>query len=162
MTIIPSMPPGKLLFEVFGSSGTDFTIFGVSAELLVSGLINGLIWSAVIVLVYSYWRGPAKSNVNLPIWVPGYTTSHSSTEKPQVKKRKDLSSPQIIQQPQNIESIHGIGYVYGRKLRTIGISTVDELLEKGSTISGRIYLANRLEVTEATVLNWLRQAEIHK
>lgn len=160
--LFPSMPPGQLIFELFGRSGADFPIFGVSAELLVSGIINGIVWSVIIVLAYSYWRGPAKSNVNLPLWVPGYTTSRGSTVKPEVKKRKGLSSPQIIQHPQNIESVQGIGYVYGRKLRTIGISTVDDLLEKGSTISGRIYLANRLEVTEATVLNWLRQAEINR
>jgi len=100
--------------------------------------------------------------VDLPIWVPGYTTSRTSTSKEGIKKQKDTSSVQIIQHPQDIESVEGIGYIYGRKLRAMGITTVDDLLQKGSTIGGRIHLANRLEVTEATVLNWLRQAEIHR
>ena len=161
-SLFPSMPPGQLIFEIFGNSEADYMIFGVSAELVMSAIMNGIIWSAIIVLTYSYWKGPSKSKVDLPIWVPGYTTSRSSTSKQKIRKQKDTSSVQIIQQPQDIESIEGIGYIHGRKLRAMGINTVDDLLQKGSTISGRIYLASRMDVTEATVLNWLRQAEIHR
>jgi len=161
-SLFPSMPPGQLIFEIFGNPEADYVLFGVSAELVMSSIMNGIIWSAIIVLAYSYWKGPAKSNVDLPIWVPGYTTSRSSTSKEGFIKQKDTSSLQIIQQPQDVESVEGIGYIYGRKLRAMGINTVEDLLQKGSTIGGRIYLANRLEVTEATVLNWLRQAEIHR
>ena len=160
--MFPSMPPGQLIFEVFGNPEADYIIFGVSAELLVSAILNGIVWSVIIVLAYSYWKGPSKANVDLPIWVPGYTTSRGSTTKEKGLKQKDTSSVQIIQQPQDIESVEGIGYIYGRKLRAMEINTVDDLLQKGSTIRGRIYLANRLDVTESTVLNWLRQAEIHR
>jgi len=160
---VPSLPPGQLIFEIFGNPEADYMIFGVSAELIVSALMNGIIWSVIIVLGYSYWKGPSKANVDLPVWVPGYTTSRSSsTSEETVKKHKDTSSLQIIQEPQDIESVEGIGYIYGRKLRALGINTVDDLLQKGSTIGGRIHLANRLEVTEVTILNWLRQAEIHR
>lgn len=160
--VFPSMPPGQLIFEVFGNLQADYMIFGVSAELVMSAIMNGIIWSAIIVLAYSYWKGPAKSNVDLPIWVPGYTTSRGSTSKEKTSKQKDTSSLQIIEHPQDIESVEGIGYIHGRKLRAMGINTTDDLLQKGSTISGRIYLASRMDVTEATVLNWLRQAEIHR
>ena len=160
--VFPSMPPGQLLFDVFGNPQADYLIFGVSAELVVSAIMNGIIWSVIIVLCYSYLKGPAKANVDLPIWVPGYTTSQGSTNKETIRKHKDTSSIQIIENPQDIESVEGIGYIHGRNLRAMGINTTDDLLQKGSTISGRIYLANRMDVTEATVLNWLRQAEIHR
>lgn len=162
-SIFPSLPPGQLIFDIFGNPQADYMLFGVSAELVVSAIMNGILWSAIIVLTYSYLKGPSKANADLPIWVPGYTTSrNSSTIEEKAKKQKDTLSVQIIQQPQDIESVEGVGYIYGRKLRAMGINTVDDLLQKGSTIGGRIYLANRLEVTEVTVLNWLRQAEIHR
>ena len=162
MVAIPALPPGQIICQFFANPEGDYLIFGASAELLVSGLINGLIWSAVIVLVYSYWRGPARAKVDLPIWVPGYTTSRGSAVKDNANKNEETYSSQIITNPQNIESVEGIGYIYGRKLRLIGINTVEDLLQKGSTRVGRIQIANRMDVTEATVLNWLRQAEIHR
>jgi len=161
-SVFPTMPPGQLIFNVFRNPQADYMLFGVSAELVISAIMNGTTWSAIIVLAYSYWKGPSRANADLPVWVPGYTTSRSSSSvEEKTRKQKDTWSVQIIQKPQDIESVEGIGYIYGRKLRAMGINTVDDLLQKGSSISGRIYLANKLEVTEVVVLNWLRQAEIH-
>jgi len=162
LVVFPSMPPGQLIFAILGNSETDYLVAGVSAELLISALINGLVWGVVILLVYSYWRGPAKTKVNLPIWVPDYTTSRGSEVKNKTQKQHIRSSLPIIKEPQDITSVEGIGYIYGRKLRKIGINTVDDLLQKGSTITGRNELATEMEVTQSTVLNWLRQAEIHR
>ena len=162
LVVFPSMPPGQLIIDVFGNSEADYLVAGVSAELVIAGLINGIVWGVVILLVYSYWRGPAKTKVNLPIWVPDYTTSRGSAVKDKSNKQHNRSSLPIVKEPQDITSVQGIGYIYGRKLRKIGINTVEDLLQKGSTITGRKELANKMDVTESTVLNWLRQAEIYR
>lgn len=158
--IFPAMPPGQLICDVFGNSETNYLIAGVSGELFVSGIINGLVWGVIIVLVYSYWRGPSKGKVTLPLWVPGYTTSRSSTAvEHEHSKQVDEPSLNTIMKIQDIEAIEGIDYIYGRKLREIGITTLDDLLNVGYTQMGRDYLANNVGVTPTTIRAWVHQAE---
>jgi predicted flap endonuclease-1-like 5' DNA nuclease len=159
--IVPVIPPGQMICNVFKNSEADYLIAGVSGEFLVSGIINGLIWGAVIILVYSFWNGPSKGKVDLPVWVPGYTTSRSSKiESKSPKEFKELSF-EDAKNAREIELIEGIGYKYGLKLRKIGVTTVDDLLEVGYTKTGRDYLAKKVGVSQLTVLNWVRQAKAH-
>ncbi|MBT8172021.1 DUF4332 domain-containing protein [Candidatus Bathyarchaeota archaeon] len=154
--------PGQIIFDLFGNPETDYLIFGIPGELLVSGIINGLIWGAVLVIIYSYLKGPSKEKVSLPVWVPGYTTSYNSKiEKPLKKdfKSKSFKKNRIIQ---DIESIEGIDKIHGRKLRKIGIKNVDDLLQIGYTRDGQKYLAKQIGVLPSTVLNWVYQAENQK
>jgi hypothetical protein len=72
------MPPGHILVDFFRNSGTNYMIANISGDLLVSALINGLIWSTLIIVLFSYLRGPKREKRHLPVWVPGYATSHSS------------------------------------------------------------------------------------
>ena len=158
--MVPGIPPGQMICDVFGNSEADYLIAGVSGELLVSGIINGLIWGAVIIIVYSFWKGPSKGKVNLPVWVPGYTTSRSSKIENKAPKKYDELSFEEAAKAQEIELIEGIDYRYGRKLRKIGINTVDDLLQVGYTKTGRDYLAKKVGVSQLTVLNWVRQAKV--
>lgn len=76
--IFPNMPPGYILVDFFRNSGTNYMIADITGDLLVSALINGLIWSTLIIVLFSYLRGPKREKRDLPVWVPGYATSHSS------------------------------------------------------------------------------------
>lgn len=76
--IFPNMPPGTILVDFFRNSGTSYMIAGISGNLLLSAITNGLIWSTIIIVLYSYLRGPKKEKRHLPVWLPGYATSHSS------------------------------------------------------------------------------------
>ena len=157
--IFPIFPPGQLLCELFGNSESDYLIMGISGEVLVSGIINGLVWGVITIIIYSYLKGPSKEKVKLPVWVPGYTTSHNSKiEKRTLKKDSDLIF-QKIRKIQDIETIEGIGYIYGRKFRKIGIKTVDDLLQIGITRDGQNYLAKNIGVLPSTIINWVYQAE---
>jgi hypothetical protein len=160
--IFPDMQPGKILCDVLGNSETNNLIAGVSGELLIAAMINGLVWGIIIVIVYSYLRGPPKGKVTMPIWVPGYTTSRSSTIEHKSPKQYDEHSFQRIRKTQDVETIEGIGYIYGHKLRKIGIKTVDDLIHVGSTRTGRNYLAKNIGVTPSTILNWIHQAEARR
>ena len=158
--IVPVLPPGQLICNVFKNSEADYLIAGVSGELLVSGIINGLIWGAVILIIYSFWKGPSKGKVDLPVWVPGYTTSRSSGIEDKPPKKFEELSFEEAKNAREIELIEGIGYKYGVKLRKIGITTVDDLLEVGYTRAGRDYLAKKVGVSQMTILNWVKQAKI--
>ena len=75
-----NVPPGSLVVAFFGNSETNPLIAGISGDLLVSALINGLSWSIVITLVYLFWKGPDKKKKAIPVWVPGYAKSHNSKD----------------------------------------------------------------------------------
>jgi hypothetical protein len=149
--IFPSLPPGQTIIEALGNFGSDYFILGIPGQVFFSGIINGLIWGLIIILVYSYFKGPGKETVDLPVWVPGYTTSHNS------KIENKSSNNQV--KAKDIETINGIGYVYGRKLRKIGIKTLNDLFQVGNTRAGRKYLAKNIGVPPSTVLKWIYQAE---
>lgn len=76
--VIPNIPPGQILVNFFKNTETTYVLAGFSGEHLLVSTINGLIWGIIILLVYSYSRGPQKEKKTLPVWVPGYATSRSS------------------------------------------------------------------------------------
>jgi len=59
----------------------------------------------------------------------------------------------------NIETIEGIGNIYGDRLRLSGIKIVEDLLEVGATRDGRLKLAKEIDVAPKKVLTWVNQAD---
>ena len=157
--MFPAIQPGQMVCDVLGNSETNYLIAGISGERLISGIINGLVWGVIIVVIYSYLKGPSKGKVNLPIWVPGYTTSDNSKIENESLKQHDKQSFLRMKKIQDIERVEGIGYKYGCKLRKIGIENVDDLLQVGYTRTGRNYLAKNIGVSPSTIRDWVYQAE---
>jgi hypothetical protein len=155
---LPFFPPGQIVIDFLRNSETDYYIIGIPGELLVSGIINGMVWGVFTVIVYSYFKGPSKEKVNLPIWIPGYTTSNNSKiGKKQIKKsvltfRKNIKN-------QDIEIVDGIGIIYGNRFRKIGIKTIEDLIKVGYSKGGQNYLAKKIGVLPSTIRNWIYQAE---
>lgn len=54
----------------------------------------------------------------------------------------------------NIVDIEGIGTAYAEKLEATGITTVEQLLDAGSTPKGRKSLANETEISGKLILKW--------
>ena len=59
--IFPIFPPGKIVIDFLRNSETDYYIIGISGELLVSGIINGLVWGIITVIILSYFLLAARS-----------------------------------------------------------------------------------------------------
>ena len=78
--MIPNIPPGSLLVDLFRNAQTSNMIAGISVDHIFIATINGIVWGVIILIIYSYCRGPQKDKKNLPVWIPGYTTSRSSKE----------------------------------------------------------------------------------
>jgi predicted flap endonuclease-1-like 5' DNA nuclease len=58
--------------------------------------------------------------------------------------------------------IEGIGEVYQKKLNKAGISSVEELLEKGATPKGRKELADKAGINDALILKWINRADLFR
>ena len=158
--IVPNMPPGQIICAVFYSE-TNYSIAEISGEVLVNGIVNGLIWGIIIVILYAYWKGPQKGRVNLPVWVPRYTTSHTSAAEHKPSKQYDESSFHRVRKTktQPLDSIEGIGHIYGYRLRKLDIKSADDLLVMGYTRNGRYYLAKKIGVSPSLILKWVNQVE---
>ena len=59
-----------------------------------------------------------------------------------------------------ITEIEGIGNVYAEKLQEIGITTVEELLEKGYTAKGREEIAEKTGISKKLILEWVNKADL--
>lgn len=63
---------------------------------------------------------------------------------------------------QQITMIESIGPVYKEKLAAAGVSTVEGLLEKGASKSGRKAIAEASGVDEGKILNWVNMADLFR
>ncbi|MDO5523635.1 MAG: DUF4332 domain-containing protein [Bacteroidia bacterium] len=61
-----------------------------------------------------------------------------------------------------IEEIEGIGPALGEKLRSAGINSVAELLEKCASKSGRAAVAKETEINEKFILKWTNHADLFR
>ncbi|OMH40484.1 DUF4332 domain-containing protein [Desulfurobacterium indicum] len=59
-----------------------------------------------------------------------------------------------------ITEIEGIGSAYAEKLAQIGITSVEELLEKGATAKGREEIAEKTGISKKVILNWVNRADL--
>lgn len=61
-----------------------------------------------------------------------------------------------------ITMIEGIGEVYKGKLAEAGVTTVEGLLEKGATKSGRKAIADSSGIDEGKILDWVNMADLFR
>jgi predicted flap endonuclease-1-like 5' DNA nuclease len=61
-----------------------------------------------------------------------------------------------------ITDIEGIGPVFQEKLAAADIKTVESLLEKGASKSGRKAIANASGIDEGKILDWVNMADLFR
>lgn len=61
-----------------------------------------------------------------------------------------------------IKEIEGIGPVFAEKLGNAGVLTVESLLEKGASHSGRKAISEASGIDEGKVLNWVNKADLFR
>lgn len=61
-----------------------------------------------------------------------------------------------------ISNVEGIGPVYSEKLGAAGVTTTDQLLEKGATPQGRKLLAETSGITEKLILEWVGMVDLFR
>jgi predicted flap endonuclease-1-like 5' DNA nuclease len=171
--VIPAIPPGDMIRDLFGISGTA-SILGISVVTIVNGIINGLVWGLIIFVIYILARPAPKKRKLPPIISPSYptapkpmpteaTTVVTMSAEPREKRRSEVKKRKTyIALDQDVETIEGIGPTYGTKLRNSGVRVVDDLLRAGSTRSKRRILANKVGVAPGTLLKWVYRADFFR
>ncbi len=61
-----------------------------------------------------------------------------------------------------VAEIEGIGPVYAEKLSKAGVLTVEGLLEKGASRTGRKNMAEESGIDESKILNWVNKADLFR
>ena len=62
----------------------------------------------------------------------------------------------------SIIDIEGIGPVYKKKLKAVGIATTEKLLEVGGTAKGRKDLAEKAGIGEDLILEWVNLSDLFR
>ncbi|MDH7556150.1 MAG: DUF4332 domain-containing protein [Candidatus Methanosuratincola sp.] len=61
-----------------------------------------------------------------------------------------------------ITEIEGIGEVFATKLKDLGITTTEQLLEAGATRKGRDQLAEKSGISPKLILKWINRADLFR
>ncbi|TRO48123.1 DUF4332 domain-containing protein, partial [Candidatus Bathyarchaeota archaeon] len=169
--VIPTLPPGEILHNFLGFSEITSPISGISGVVLTNGLINGLFWGTIILLIYILVTGFSRKKplMHVGIKKTQYPVLQKSTSEyipPQtfikkpihtVRKRKTQGSLD-----QSVKKIEGIGRVYGNKLRKLGINSINDLLTAGFNRKGRYDLAKAVGVSYSTFMRWINRADFFR
>lgn len=62
----------------------------------------------------------------------------------------------------SLGKIEGIGQKYATKLKMVGISTTDKLLERGRTPQGREGIAKKSGISKTLILEWVNLADLFR
>ncbi|UCH37107.1 MAG: DUF4332 domain-containing protein [Candidatus Bathyarchaeota archaeon] len=179
LVVYPNLPPGMIFQEImvsYGIPGLSYSIGGFSGEILLNGILNGTFWGLLFTIVFVIGRRASREKV---IVVPARNpTPPVTTVQPVIKvpirvlnpspkvKNTYVLSPKFLPSTkkleQNVEKIEGIGPTYGGRLRNVGILSISDLLQAGSTRNERSALANKIGVTAPTVLKWVSRADFFR
>ncbi len=171
--VIPALPPGNMISSFVGVPET-MSILGISGAVIINSIINGFVWGIVAFIIYALGSRPSKKKSLPPLMSPTYPTAPPPTpapvttvtmsRKPREKKRppKVKKRKTYIALDQDVETIEGIGPIYGNKLRNSGVRVVEDLLIAGSTRSRRRNLANKIGVAHGTLLKWVYRADFFR
>ncbi len=61
-----------------------------------------------------------------------------------------------------LEYVEGIGEKYADKLRKAGVASTDALLEMGSTPKGRKEIAEKADISDKLVLEWVNHVDLFR
>lgn len=171
--IVPTLPPGEILYIFWGISEINSPISGISGVVFVRGIINGLLWGTIIVIIYVLLSHFSKrktflteDSANYPSlgkstsdYIPPYIPPRTFVRRQPHKARKRKTYTSL---DKNIEAIEGIGRIYGIRFRNSGVWTLDDLLKKAATRNRRYDLAKKVGVSYSTILGWIHQADFFR
>jgi predicted flap endonuclease-1-like 5' DNA nuclease len=167
--MVPTVPPGEIIYAFLGISEISLPLSGISGVVFVYGIINGTFWGIIILITYGLGTRLSKKKTHLP---EGFTSYPSLLKSPSeyvppksfVKRSLYNDGKRKTHAPldRNIETIEGIGHVYGTKLRKFHIKTLADLLKAGSTRNKRYYLAKKVGVSHSTILRWVCRADFFR
>ncbi len=171
--ILPTLPQIDLIYNMLqdnlGLPEITYNFLGLSGEILMKGITNGVFGGLFVSTIYGLGHRASDKKVIPPVSVPTPAPSPAleltpTPSKPYVTKRphKVRRIETNVNLDQDIETIEGIGPIYGSRLRYAGVKFVGDLIRKGSTSRGRRDLAEEISVSHSTILKWVNQADLFR
>ena len=167
--VVPTLPPGEIIHSFLGISETTSPISGISGAVFINAVINGLFWGITILTIYGLFNRHSRKKALLPTDFLSYPTLNKSTSEyipPKTYAKRTPSTARKrrtqVSLDQNIETIEGIGLIYGKRLRKSKVETIDDLLRAGSIRKGRNILARKIGVSPSTILKWVYRADLFR
>jgi hypothetical protein len=99
------------------------------------------------------------------ITIPPASQKFTVRKKPASTNMRNRTVPILVPKPPlvaelAIETISGIGPVYGKLLRILGMETVSDLLRHGATKHAQQQIARQVGVAPETVLTWVHRGDL--
>jgi hypothetical protein len=90
----------------------------------------------------------------------GYARRLEDASKPAVAETAALMVSRAEQTSYEVEEVEGIGKSYGKKLRNLGISTTEQLLNQCCNMDGRITVAEQIGIEDFVVRKWASMCDL--
>ena len=103
---------------------------------------------------------PAPGAGKSPAAAPASRPKPVTVSEPVVASESDNAGTAPKERSHKVEDIEGIGKVQGAKLNAVDVITVEQLLERGATRSGRTELATATGISDAHILDWVNRADL--
>jgi uncharacterized membrane protein len=173
---------GIIFADLFGSAGWNMNgpLAGTAFAMLGQGIQDKLLdefgermtsnESAVALLVeHADWRKAVDSmrvhNFQGRIVISQNVIGDLTKAEQLLEDEKMIASvpeKMTVRAPKGLKSVEGIGDVYRQKLLEAGITNVDELLEKGSTLQGRKEIVNQTGISEILIGGWVSAIDLSR
>ncbi len=172
---------GVIFADLFGSAawdmnsalaGTAFLMLGQGIEALLRSELAEKMTpteSAVVVIIErADWRKALDSmrprNFQGKVVISQNVISDLANVESLIDEKVAASVPKqvYLSAPKGLEYIEGIGKVYSQQLHAVGISNVDDLLNKGSTPKGRTDISKSTGISDKLILTWINHADLFR
>lgn len=128
-------------------------LIAATIGLLIGWLLKGISHRKNLEELEEHWQRKFAKKENQS------TTTSAETSRP-VSILEVPAKPRNLQSSFDIEEIEGIGKNYGGKLREVGITTTQQLLNKCCDLDGRIEIANHIGIEDFVIQKWASMADL--
>ena len=138
---------------------------------LISQMWLCLLLAALLGALIGWWLAKSSCRSKLDDLEASWRSSLDQKERDYSQKLDEASqsvaagttAPMISMAEQTsyeVEEVEGIGPSYGKKLRDMGISTTEQLLNQCCTMSGRITVAEHVGIEDFVVRKWASMSDL--
>ena len=129
-----------------------------------------LLLAALLGALIGWWLAKSSCRNKLDDLDASWRRKLDDQERDHSRKLKDASTPaagtaasmisMAEQTSYEVEEVEGIGKSYGQKLREIGISTTEQLLNQCCNMNGRVTVAEHVGIEDFVVRKWASMSDL--
>ena len=137
---------------------------------LISQMWLCLLLAALLGALIGWWLAKSSCRNKLDDLDASWRRTLDDQKRDHSRKLKDASTPaagtaasmisMAEQTSYEVEEVEGIGKSYGQKLRDIGISTTEQLLNQCCNMNGRVTVAEHVGIEDFVVRKWASMSDL--